>query len=404
MSVTPTDPGVSIEEGPGGDPSIIGVETAIGAFVDFFPEGPVGEAVMVRGWADFERRFGGLDARSEASYAIQQFFLNGGSRAYVVRTTSTSDDTWDPLLDAAGVAGGLIGDELRKTGIYTLADVDLFNILCIPATALLPDIEAARVAAGATAFCTRRRAFYILDAPQQDADRDTIDGIQAWLCQNPTLRGANAALYFPRVDIADPLNNDQLRPTAPSGTIAGVYARTDANRGVWKAPAGPEASLVGVQGLEYELTDDENSLINSLAINGLRSFPGLGPVCWGARTLHGTDPLESAWKYVPVRRFALFLEESLDRGTKWVVFEPNDESLWARIRLSVGAFMQDLFRQGAFEGNAPRDAYFVKCDNETTTQADIDDGVVNIVVGFAPLRPAEFIILTIQQFAGQSPT
>ena len=186
--------------------------------------------------------------------------------------------------------------------------------------------------------------------------------------------------------------------------MAGLYARTDANRGVWKAPAGTEASLSGVQGLVYNLTDTENGQLNPLGLNCLRIFPVYGDVCWGARTLAGSDQMASQWKYVSVRRFALFLEESLYRGTKWVVFEPNDEPLWAQIRLNVGAFMQDLFRQGAFQGQTAQQAYFVKCDNETTTQTDIDNGIVNILVGFAPLKPAEFVVIKISQIAGQIPT
>jgi phage tail sheath protein FI len=186
--------------------------------------------------------------------------------------------------------------------------------------------------------------------------------------------------------------------------VAGIYARTDAARGVWKAPAGTEARLTGVQKLDVPLTDPENGALNLLGINCLRTFPVYGPVVWGDRTLEGADALASEWKYVPVRRFALFLEESLYRGTKWVVFEPNDEPLWAQIRLNVGAFMQNLFRQGAFQGQTPREAYFVKCDKETTTQTDINLGIVNILVGFAPLKPAEFVIIKIQQIAGQIPT
>jgi uncharacterized protein len=145
-------------------------------------------------------------------------------------------------------------------------------------------------------------------------------------------------------------------------------------------------------------------VLNPLGLNSLRTFPVFGPVVWGARTLDGADQRASEWKYVPIRRLALFIEESLFRGTKWVVFEPNDEPLWAQIRLNVGAFMQTLFRQGAFQGTTPREAYFVKCDKETTTQNDIDRGIVNIVVGFAPLKPAEFVVLKIQQIAGQLET
>jgi phage tail sheath protein FI len=188
------------------------------------------------------------------------------------------------------------------------------------------------------------------------------------------------------------------------GLIAGVMARTDAQRGVWKAPAGIDASLNGVVGLQVEMTDAENGLLNPLGINCLRTFSVFGRVVWGARTLRGADAAADEYKYLPVRRVALFLEESLYRGLKWVVFEPNDEPLWAQIRLNVGAFMQNLFRQGPFQGSSPREAYFVKCDKETTTQNDINLGTVNIVVGFAPLKPAEFVVIKIQQMAGQIQT
>jgi len=187
----------------------------------------------------------------------------------------------------------------------------------------------------------------------------------------------------------------------PCGIVAGIYSRTDAQRGVWKAPAGTEASVNGITSLGFNLNDPENGTLNPKAINCLRSFPVYGSVVWGARTLAGNDQRGSEWKYVPVRRLALFIEESLYRGTQWVVFEPNDEPLWSQIRLNVGAFMNDLFRRGAFQGKSPRDAYFVKCDSETTTQNDINRGIVNILVGFAPLKPAEFVILKIQQMAGQ---
>jgi phage tail sheath protein FI len=178
-------------------------------------------------------------------------------------------------------------------------------------------------------------------------------------------------------------------------------ARTDGQRGVWKAPAGVDASVNGTAGLAYDLTDKQNGVLNQVGINCLRTFPVYGRVCWGARTLRGADQAADEYKYVPVRRTALFLEESLYRGLKWVVFEPNDEPLWAQIRLNVGAFLQSLFRQGAFQGTTPRQAYFVKCDSETTTQDDINKGIVNIVVGFAPLKPAEFVIVKLQQMAGQ---
>jgi phage tail sheath protein FI len=246
-----------------------------------------------------------------------------------------------------------------------------------------------------------RRAFLLIDSPPEV--RDVASAVD-WKTAGLTVHDTNGAAYFPRLKLPDATNDFQLRTFAPCGVIAGLYARTDANRGVWKAPAGVEATLNGVQGMVYQLTDAENGALNPLGLNCLRIFPIYGPISWGARTLVGADAEASEWKYISVRRFALFLEETLFRGTQWVVFEPNDEPLWAQIRLNIGAFMQSLFRQGAFQGTTPREAYFVKCDRETTTQNDIDHGIVNILVGFAPLKPAEFVVIKIQQLAGQIET
>ena len=335
-----------------------------------------------------------------------QHYALGGTAAHAqvlpgAQQQQGGDGTWDPVGDAAGVAEALIGDPNAKTGIYALLDVDLFNILCIPATMNLPDTQAAAVMTAATALCTQRRAMYLLDVPQQATSRDTVPAIQAWLDANATLRSRNAALYFPRADIPDPLNGLRLRKVAPSGTIAGLYARIDGSRGVWKAPAGTEAQLTGVQQLEYKLTDPENGVLNPVAINCLRVFPVYGSVCWGARTLNGADQMEDDYKYVPVRRLALYIEESLYRGTQWAVFEPNDTPLWSALRLNIGTFMQTLFRQGAFQGSTPQQAYFVICDASTNPQSSINLGIVNVLVGFAPLKPAEFVVLQIQQMAGQ---
>lgn len=284
------------------------------------------------------------------------------------------------------------GSRATKTGLYALEDVDLFNILC------LPDVIDVAVLGEALTYAAERRAFLVLDFPPEV---DTVVEAKQWLSTNGTLRSKNAAIYFPRLQAADPLQNNRLRSFPTCGAIAGLYARTDADRGVWKAPAGTEAVLRGVQKFDYILTDPENGVLNPLGINCLRFFPVYGPVSWGGRTLDGADALASEWKYTPVRRTALFIEESLYRGLKWVVFEPNDEPLWAQIRLNVGAFMNNLFRQGAFQGKTPREAYLVKCDRETTTQNDINLGIVNILVGFAPLKPAEFVFVKIQQLAGQ---
>jgi phage tail sheath protein FI len=318
--------------------------------------------------------------------------LTNGQPNLAANLTGGSDGS--PPTNANDILGSFDG----KTGLYALRDVDLFNLLVIPETTKLIDTAAKAVLDAAIKFCSDRRAFYIIDYPPSKSFTD----IQTWATNASTDK--NAAIFYPRILAADPQKEFRLRDMPVSGAIAGIFSRTDSERGVWKAPAGIEAVVRGAQGLTYTLTDSENGVLNPLGINCLRTFPAYGTVVWGARTRQGADQLASEWKYIPVRRLALFLEESLYRGTQWVVFEPNDEPLWAQIRLNIGAFMNNLFRQGAFQGKSPKEAYFVKCDSETTTQNDINLGIVNIVVGYAPLKPAEFVILKFQQMAGQIAT
>ena len=324
-------------------------------------------------------------------------------------TDPPADTATGNIPDAAKLVGGLDGAVLAPNdaafetalqplsgtgGLYQLDRVNLFNLLCVPGE------TGPGVISNLQKFCRDRRAFLIADS----ADGVTLDTLENGPGSITGDDAINAAFYFPWVSAADPLQQNRPRAFPPSGFVAGIYARTDAARGVWKAPAGSEASITGALGVSSMLTNGENGVLNPLAINCIRNFPVYGTVIWGARTLQGNDERGSEWKYVPVRRTALFIEESLYRGTQWVVFEPNDEPLWAQIRLNVGAFMQNLFRQGAFQGTTPSDAYFVKCDKETTTQNDINLGIVNIVVGFAPLKPAEFVVIQLQQMAGQIQT
>jgi hypothetical protein len=294
------------------------------------------------------------------------------------------------------VAGANFEEDRR--GIFALEDADLFNLLCIPPFTDTDDVDSATWDV-AIAYCTRRRAIVIVDPPS--AWRTHTDVVTGGFTNGVT-RNPNAAIYFPWIRASDPLRENRLRDFAPSGVVAGVIASTDANRGVWKAPAGLDATALGARELTVALTNGQNGVLNPRGVNCLRTFPAAGRVVWGARTLMGDDDLASQWAYIPVRRTALYIEESLYRGSQWVVFEPNDEKLWSQIRLTLGSFMHGLFRQGAFQGTAPQQAYFVKCDAETTTQADIDRGIVNIVVGFAPLKPAEFVVIQIQQMTSQA--
>ncbi|MGZ4734599.1 MAG: phage tail sheath C-terminal domain-containing protein [Acidimicrobiia bacterium] len=330
----------------------------------------------------------GLDAATAPNVA--RYAPGNGSTALAQVSGSFGNDGTAPG------AGNLRGSPAAKSGMYALEDVDLFNLLVIPDATVGAGMF--DVLTEAIEYCTKRRAFMLIDAPEQITD---FAQAQTWIGSGASpLRSRNAALFFPRMRQPDSLMNGVVRTFPVAGAMAGLYARTDAERGVWKAPAGTAASIVGATGLSYTLTDGENGTLNPHGLNCLRMFPVFGAVSWGARTARGDDAMADEYKYVPIRRLALFLEESLYRGTQWAVFEPNDEPLWAQIRLNLGAFMHTLFAQGAFQGRTPRDAYFVKCDAETTTQNDRDLGRVNIVVGFAPLKPAEFVIIQLQQMAG----
>lgn len=515
MPATLNYPGVYIEEIPSGVRTITGVATSIAAFLGRAKRGPTDEAKVITSYADYENIFGGLDLNSAMSFAVQDFYRNGGGQAVIVRlfhaetgatpapakaklsadnvdleatypgawgnslkvtinhnvsaevaalqgltaadlfnitiegggtgskeeylnvsvvsgprqldkvlanrsklvvigsgfvlpgsipaeadyTVATADEASDgEVLDSVDYIGP--GKEAAKQGLYSLEKADLVNSLC-----MAPDWNTTAnksypgtLLADAATYCEKRRAMIIVDSPSDWTDTgDAVAGIGAGVGTT----SKNAAIFFPRLKQPNPLRDNQVEERVSCGAIAGVFARTDSQRGVWKAPAGIDATLRGVPELSVKLTLENIGLLNPLGVNCLTSFPIIGRVVWGSRTLKGADQLASEWKYIPVRRTALFIEESLFRGTQWVVFEPNDEPLWAQIRLNVGAFMHNLFRQGAFQGTAPREAYFVKCDKETTTQNDINLGIVNIVVGFAPLKPAEFVVIKIQQIAGE---
>ena len=361
-----TYPGVHIEEA-GAAPAIAGVSTATAAFVGATGQGPVAVPTPVRSVADFERTFGGLVPGLTLGHAVRHFFGNGGADALVVR--AAADGTVDSALAALESA--------------------TFNLLCVPPPRDGVDLPAASRAAAAE-LCRKRRALFIVDPSQAwQTAAHAAAGLDAFFPQ----RGAESALYFPFLQMADPLAGGQVRAFAPCGAVAGVIARTDRNRGVWKAPAGLDAVLNGVVAPAIVLGDRDNEALNPLGINVLRKFAQGGTVVWGARTLVRTDRGDSDYKYVPVRRFASFIEDSVSSGLQGTVFEPNTEASWARLRLAVGSFLQALFRQGAMAGRTPREAYFVKCDGETTSAADIVAGRANLVVGFAPLKPAEFVIL-----------
>jgi phage tail sheath protein FI len=338
-------------------------------------------------------------------------FTNPATGLNVV-PTATPAATASPVAFSGGADGtvlvptdqnfelALLSITNNNAGINLLDRVDIFNLLCIPG-----ETDAATVSTLQN-YCFTKRAFFIVDSPQLA----TISGLmQSGPAGTPLGTGnitgeyaSNSAYYFPWIQAPDPLVGNRPTLFPPCGFVAGIYAATDASRGVWKAPAGINAGFTGNTGLQYVLTDDENGTLNTQAVNCNRQFKVYGDVVWGARTLAGNDQAGSQWKYVPIRRLALFLESSLFDGTQWVVFEPNDETLWGQVRMNVGTFLQGLFLQGAFAGSTPQQAYFVKCDGENNPPASIALGVVNILVGFAPLYPAEFVVIQIQQIVAQA--
>ena len=300
-----------------------------------------------------------------------------------------------PLAQADFTGPGTLASQ---RGLYALCRADHFNILCIPPYLAhegdyLNGAVDSSLMADAALFCEQRRAMLLVDPPPEwTSIGHALDGVAAL-----GTASRNAALFFPRLIEPVAERGGAMSVLAPCGAVAGVFARTDAQRGVWKAPAGMEAALLGVPALSVPMTDRENGKLNPLGINCLRSMPSAGRIVWGARTLQGDERRSSEWKYIPVRRTALYIEESVARGIAWVVLEANNEALWARLRLSVGAFLHELFRQGAFQGRAPHEAYFVKCDASTTSAADVEQGIVNLLIGFAPLKPGEFVLLQLRQ-------
>jgi phage tail sheath protein FI len=318
-----------------------------------------------------------------------------------VLTDSTVDATGTAFDDGGEITDAdIVGSRDERSGIYALENAQPFNLLCIPPLSRSTDVSNATWAMAA-AYCLERRAMLLVDAPSNwsvnpdTSGSDAESGINTLVGMVGNAAAKNTAAYYPRLRAPDPLADNRLADFAACGAIAGVISRIDSQRGVWKAPAGRDASLSLVQELSVTLTSEQSSVLNRSGLNCLRSFPGRGHFVWGARTLEGTD-----WKYVQVRRLALYIEQSVIGSIGWVAFEHNNESLWSQIHRTISDFMHDLFRQGAFMGRSATDAYIVKCDRETTTQDDINRGVVNVLVGIAPLRPAEFLIIRIKLLVG----
>jgi len=528
MPVTTSYPGIYIEELPSNAHTITAAPTSITVFVGYthpFKTQAFNTAVELFSFTEYETNFGGLYSSNEVSnhvaYAVNEFFLNGGSHAYVVGLQPKYNGAAGspPVAAATATIAGIeftalepvdatpmtvtvdnLKESVSGSGNLDIADIQIVYgtrvetyrgvkiqpatdaafidkrigtqaqqisslvtvkpavgpnygvtipaqagttkaqgspanfVENIPAgfttTFLAQDFDAAFEAdssldklhifniivvpgvadngiwSAALAFAERRRAFVILDPPLLDvADPDptnVLTSIGKDFDDGLFPPSPNGALYFPYLKATDPLTGDQTE-LPPSGYVAGIYAKTDLNRGVWKAPAGLETVLLGTRGVVQRgrMTDMRQGTLNLIGVNCLRTFPGVGTVVFGARSLVTANPAFEQWRYVPVRRTAMFIEDSLYDSLGWAVFEPNDEPLWFALRTTVTNFMLALFKQGAFQGSTPSQAFRVQCDSSTTTQDDINNGIVNIVVAFAPLKPAEFVVIKIAQLAGQ---
>ena len=377
-------PDVFIEEIPGERP-IEAVSTSILGIVGVTMAGVVGSPVRVKTWQGFIDAFGRTDPASFTAEAVWGFFHNGGTEAWVVRVPYPTVPDGTPKasahdLDAVLAAMLVQGIE----SLYGSAEVDL--LIC-PDMLMVRDGRHRRSVIDAmTRYAGQHLRFTIVDLPPMSNDQALVD----WRLKY--VASPFAATYAPHVEIAhlDPGAADPVRLVPPSGVVAGVYAGTDARRGVWKAPAG--VAVDGVVGLGEVYTDTRQDLLNPNAVNVIREFPQRGILVWGART--ASD--DSEWRYVAVRRLANMIEISVARGTQWAVFEPNDEPMWTAVRSSIEGFLFDLWKGGALVGAKPTDAFFVHIGlGETMTQGDIDAGRLNISIGFAPLKPAEFTILNI---------
>jgi Bacteriophage tail sheath protein len=343
-------PGVSVEELPTGVRAIEGVSTSTAAFIGV----GAGRAdpVLISSVAEFKRAFG-ADVGGYLPLAVRGFFENGGTRCYVAVTSPSA------TIDAA------LSDLGRER----------FSMLCCPDEHERPD-----AAAKMAAYCEERKdVVCLLQSPRPPVAAES---------HVPPVRSRYAAYYYPWLAVAS-LDGRSTVLVPPAGHVCGLYARTDAERGVHRAPAGVQ--VLGVDHVSHDITSSECDGLVARGVNVIRAFPDKGVVVWSART----TSLDPEWHYINVRRLLVFVEESIASGTRWVVFEPNGPALWATMSRAIHDFLMNLWTSGALVGSRPQSAFFVRCDRTTMTQDDVDHGRMVAVIGLAVLRPAEFVTLRI---------
>ena len=363
---------------------IIHVETSVTAFIGRAGSGPVADPVALVNMSGFDGTFAGTGENTILRDAVADFYFNGGGHALVVRTAEPAEDGDNPMwgaLDALERAAG-------------------FNLLCLLPETASGDVDAATMVRAA-ALCERSRAMLLLDAPAAWSASNPVAAAASTLATGSTTclpASSNAAVFFPRLGRIGRIIENAEAPSTACGAVAGIIARTDAAQGVWRSPAGVSSDLRGGLTLCVLITSADGDRLNRLGVNCIRQFQ-FGPYLWGARTLRGADGLGDEFKYISVRRTALHIEQCIARGLDWVALEPNDEQTWSIVRASVEQFMHGMFLRGAFQGVSAREAWFVRCDATTTSQHDLDSGRMTVLVGFAPLKPSEFVVVSITVMA-----
>lgn len=409
MSPQYLSPGVYIEEVDKGAKPIEGVGTSVAAFIGFAEKGPVNAPTLVTNWSQFRDTFGEFMEGSFLAYAVYGYFHNGGGTCYVVRIEQDSAEAAAPPAEGEAPApakkrgkpvvsaSAFIGDSAKRTGLGGLEAVDEVTMVIIPdvmaafqaGSLTATDVQA--VQSAMMAHCEKMKdRFAIIDAPPGLNPQQ----IKGWRTDDVKYDSKYAALYYPWITVSNPLANGKPLALPPSGHVAGVYARSDTERGVHKAPA--NEVVRGALGLAMQITKEEQDILNPVGINCIRAFPGRGIRVWGARTLAS----DASWRYINVRRLFNYVEESIEGGTQWVVFEPNDMDLWERVKRDITAFLTRVWRDGALFGSTPGEAFYVKCDAELNTVEVRDAGMLIIEIGMAPVKPAEFVIFRISQWAG----
>jgi uncharacterized protein len=381
-------PGVYVEEVPSSSKPIEGVGTAIAAFVGFVPGGPVNRPIRISSWAQFANVYsdplasenGPFMASTYFAHAVRGFFDNGGRRCWVIRAVPGGSAPDRPFA----------ADQALRAGLGRLAAIDEVTMVCMPDLASSQEAErASSDTLGATLVEECERAgnrMAILDPPPGLQPQHVVE----WRTNVAHHDSPSATLYWPWIEVTEPVAEQPVL-VPPSGHVAGVWARTDNAHGIHRAPT--DGAVLGARGVAHLIREDELEMLERAGVNGIRSFPGRGIRIWGSRTL-SSDP---EWRYVNVRRLFVYISESIKEGTRWAAFEPNDDELWSRLRSSIADFLTRLWSEGALFGSSPEEAFFVKCDEETNPPDVIEAGKVVVEIGFAPLRPAEFVVLRISQ-------